>query len=299
VRAGAKTAKHIEAEELNSHFSRFIIDFPKAEKWIRWWMLPAHASMLFPAARKMSPELWDSIPDTSNAEEAMHWKIYAAVGNSFSLIEGLRALVQFAEYYESQSNAKKRKHSFAILGLQLKVSDGVKIHYGEDRQYWKRTAEVHGRTKLSRLPGSGKRTKNDGRPPDTGKALLGSRSRHTQLQYEQCYPWQSNSCWLDSGLTAIFAAASRDYGTSMEPMFAGLADDHPLRHLQQLIQTRNSTDLAQYEPGGSKVLRAQRNGFRKLLFDLPTTVVASMHDFGTPFVCKLHFGSVPLVTSPL
>ncbi|KAJ7366156.1 hypothetical protein DFH08DRAFT_678760 [Mycena albidolilacea] len=249
-------------EEFNSCASRFIIDFPKAEKWIRWWMLPAHASMLFPAARKMSPELWDSIPDTSNAEEAMHWKIYAAVGNSFSLLDGLRALVQFAEYYESQSNAKKRKHSFAILGLLLKVSDGVKIHYGEDRQYWKRTAEVHGRTKLSRLPGSGKRTKNDGRPPDTGKALLGSRSRNTQLQYEQCYPWQSNS---------------------MEPMFAGLADDHPLRHLQQLIQTRNSTDLAQYEPGGSKVLRAQRNGFRKLLFDLPTNVVASMHDFGTPF----------------
>ncbi|KAJ7312270.1 hypothetical protein DFH08DRAFT_822304 [Mycena albidolilacea] len=213
-------------EEFNSCASRFIIDFPKAEKWIRWWMLPAHASMLFPAARTMSPELWDSIPDTSNAEEAMHWKMYAA-------------------YYESQSNAKKRKHSFAILGLQLKVSDGVKIHYGEDRQYWKRTAEVHGRTKLSHLPGSGKRTKNDGRPPDT--------------------------------------AASRDYGTSMEPMFVGLADDHPLRHLQQLIQTRNSTDLAQYEPGGSKVLRAQRNGFRKLLFDLPTTVVASMHDFGTPF----------------
>ncbi|KAJ7315596.1 hypothetical protein DFH08DRAFT_820517 [Mycena albidolilacea] len=122
--------------------------------------LPLHAAKALQRQNPFAP---------SNAEEAMHWKIYAAVGDSFSLLDGLRALVQFAEYYESQSNAKKLKHSFAILGLQLKASDGVKIHYGEDRQYWKRTAEVHGRTKLSRLPGSGKRTKNEADYPTPGK----------------------------------------------------------------------------------------------------------------------------------
>jgi len=43
---------------------------------MEWWMRPAHASMLFHSDKKMDIEIWDSIPKTTNAQEAMHWKIY-------------------------------------------------------------------------------------------------------------------------------------------------------------------------------------------------------------------------------
>ncbi|KAJ7087995.1 hypothetical protein B0H15DRAFT_982589, partial [Mycena belliarum] len=62
-------------------------------------MLPAHASMLFPSFRIMTLELWNSLPATTNAEEAMHWKIYAALGKFLALLEGLKGLYKFAEYY--------------------------------------------------------------------------------------------------------------------------------------------------------------------------------------------------------
>ncbi|KAJ7725505.1 hypothetical protein B0H14DRAFT_2410571, partial [Mycena olivaceomarginata] len=36
-------------DEFTSHTNAFIAAFPRAASWIRWWMLPAHATMLFPA----------------------------------------------------------------------------------------------------------------------------------------------------------------------------------------------------------------------------------------------------------
>jgi hypothetical protein len=39
------------------------------------------------------------MPDTTNAEEAMHWKLYSAVGRDLSLMDGLHGLHAVAEYY--------------------------------------------------------------------------------------------------------------------------------------------------------------------------------------------------------
>jgi hypothetical protein len=96
-------------DEFNHHATEFIKAFPRAESWIRWWMLPAHAIMLFPSFRIMKPELWESIPATTNAEEAMHWKLYAAIGRFLALLDGLKALYKFAEHYQQLSNAAARK----------------------------------------------------------------------------------------------------------------------------------------------------------------------------------------------
>ena len=48
----------------------------------------------------MDTETWDALPSTTNAEEAMHNKIYAAVGRKHTLMEGLRALYHFCTHYE-------------------------------------------------------------------------------------------------------------------------------------------------------------------------------------------------------
>ncbi|KAJ7190032.1 hypothetical protein GGX14DRAFT_328543, partial [Mycena pura] len=237
-------------EEFTADANEFIRAFPKAETWIRWWMLPAHACMLFPSFRIMKLALWKSIPDTTNAEEAMHWKLYAALGKHFALLDGLKALVAFAEYYRSQF-------------------EGKKLHYGAKREHWKATARIHGRTKFSRTPGTRQNSfKNDGRPPDTGKALLAGRKRKSLAPYyEKGYKWKDNSCWLDSSLIAIFSAASRDYSQSMEPIYS----------------------LPGYEEGGCTVLSNQRDGFRKILLDLPKSTLKSLRDFQTLFVSYYYF----------
>ncbi|KAJ6523273.1 hypothetical protein DFH09DRAFT_1420994, partial [Mycena vulgaris] len=233
-------------DQFTAHANEFINTFPKAETWIRWWMLPAHACMIFPSFRVMEASLWESIPDTTNAEEAMHWKLYAAVGKSLGLMEGLNALVKFAAYYSAQFDAKKRWLN----------PYGIKIHYGVNREHWKATAELHGRTKYSRQPGARQNSKNDGRPPDTGKALLGRRKGKTQApEFEK--------------------------------------GSHPLLDLRQLMYTKlTSVDLPGYQDGGSTTLGYQRDGFRKILRDLPRSEVKSLTDLQTLFVSPgvLHRG---------
>jgi hypothetical protein len=76
-----------------------IREFPKTETWLRWWMRDAHSSMLFTAQRRMEPYIWDRMPDTTNPEEAMHWKLYAAIGRNLNLMDGLHGLHAVAEYY--------------------------------------------------------------------------------------------------------------------------------------------------------------------------------------------------------
>ena len=63
-------------------------------------MHPAHASMLFGLERDMDLEIWDSLPNTTNAEEAMHWKLYSACGRDHSSLEGMNALYAVATHYQ-------------------------------------------------------------------------------------------------------------------------------------------------------------------------------------------------------
>lgn len=91
-----------EAQSIDDFLSRsenLIRHFPRAESWFRWWMREDHASMLFTAHRKMDAHVWDNIPDTTNAEEAMHWKMYSALGRNHNLAEGLYSLFRMAEYF--------------------------------------------------------------------------------------------------------------------------------------------------------------------------------------------------------
>ncbi|KAJ7078164.1 hypothetical protein B0H15DRAFT_1001560, partial [Mycena belliarum] len=271
-----KLLKCHSMDEFNLHANKFIKAFPRAESWIRWWMLPAHASMLFPSFRIMTLELWNSLPATTNAEEAMHWKIYAALGKFLALLEGLKGLYKFAEYYSQLSEAQKH---------------GVKIFYGPDRQPWKRSAASFGYTKFSRRQTTLRAAKhaNDGRPPDTGKALLGRKPKKHTPEYEKSYPWKQNSCWLDCSLTLICAAASRDFDRGMDAMFSDLPADHPLQNLRQMVYTRlMSVDLSLYQDGGCTLLGKQRDGFRKLLCNVPNTPVESTTGFNTIFGWMYH-----------
>ena len=77
-----------------------IRDFPKLSSWMEWWMRPSHASMLFKSERKMDAEIWEGLPSTTNAEEAMHAKFYKACGRDHEFLEGMNVLYAFALHFE-------------------------------------------------------------------------------------------------------------------------------------------------------------------------------------------------------
>jgi hypothetical protein len=83
--------------------------FPRCEPWLRWWMQPDHAMMLFKAERKMSRTLWLVLPSTTNAGETQHSRIYQAIGNDFNLVDGLRHLCYWFIYLEQLSIAAQGK----------------------------------------------------------------------------------------------------------------------------------------------------------------------------------------------
>jgi hypothetical protein len=161
----------LDATDLASFLSRaevVIRDFPKTESWLRWWMRESHASMLFVSHRKMEAYVWDRMPDTTNAEEAMHWKLYAAVGRNQSLLDGLYGLYAVAEYYHrlymgTLSMCSLSNFLRLVILLTFCFAEGVPIRYGQPEP-WKVISQQIGRTKPSRAPNpeDKRRKKNDG-----------------------------------------------------------------------------------------------------------------------------------------
>ncbi|KZT52878.1 hypothetical protein CALCODRAFT_440896 [Calocera cornea HHB12733] len=195
-----------EAEDLlgfQAACSRLLQEFPKIEGWLSWWKQERHASMLFYAFRKMDQALWNSLPTTTNAEEAMHFRFYTAGGNKLHLpfLEGCHLLHHIAVYFEKQFQA---------------VQAGIRTRYGQPEP-WKAVQKATGHSKLNRakIPAS---YSNDGRPPDTASRLSQYNSptkpkmktSFKATEYRLGIPWSKNSCWLDTWLELLFQMISLD-----------------------------------------------------------------------------------------
>lgn len=178
--------KLTDREAFDKHASALLSKFPQISPWLEWWLRDAHARMLFTPYRRMDPSLWASIPDTTNAEEAMHWKLYSGIGQDKTLMDGLAALYSFAGHYERLlAGAERESLSYKIMPThQYVVLVGTPIRYGQ-AEPWKQTFKRIGRTKASRDPKQRThRYHNDGRPPDTTNTLLvrGKKRRDAVLQ---------------------------------------------------------------------------------------------------------------------
>ena len=57
--------------------------------------------MIFRSMRLMDQALWDAIPETTNAEEAMHWVLYCSAGYHREAIEGIAGLMAFADSFQN------------------------------------------------------------------------------------------------------------------------------------------------------------------------------------------------------
>ena len=107
----ARTLALLDAVDHDGFLDRAAVvirDFPMSAPWLCWWMHPGRAVMLFSSEKKMSSQLWISLPSTTNAEEAMHWKIYSAVGRDHGILEGFLSLLRVSEYYKRLYDAVQR-----------------------------------------------------------------------------------------------------------------------------------------------------------------------------------------------
>ena len=108
----------VHAEDLSSFHAagqEILRRFPLVTPWLSWWLREEHASMLFQSHRRMEPILWESMPSTTNAEEAMHWKIYKALGTDHHLMDGMRALLAFVRHYDQRMASCLGKKSYVLV----------------------------------------------------------------------------------------------------------------------------------------------------------------------------------------
>ena len=99
------TSRLREAQDLGSFrdaAAEILRRFPLVEPWLSWWMREEHASMIFQSHRRMDPVLWDSMPDSTNAEESMHWRLYKAVNRSNDLMAGIYGVLAFLQHLEKE-----------------------------------------------------------------------------------------------------------------------------------------------------------------------------------------------------
>lgn len=96
-------------------------NFPQLQTWLDWWLHPNRKRMIFEAFRQMPISDWDKAPDTTNAEEAQHRKIYTAVGKSHEFFSGLEALFTMANLYETMHSAVLCKFTSSYWIIYLMV----------------------------------------------------------------------------------------------------------------------------------------------------------------------------------
>ncbi|KAF8886874.1 hypothetical protein CPB84DRAFT_1535529 [Gymnopilus junonius] len=283
------------SEDFIALVNLLVRDFPKTKSWMDWWVRPSVASMLFESERKMNTDLWDSLPDDNNAEEAMHWKLYSACGRDHELLEGFYSLYSVAVYFE-------RLHAGA--------REGKLIRYGQ-AEPWKVIQQKIGRTKKSRAKDlvEKKQKKNDGRPPDTIKELLGTQPKpkkavqskevgptpgsslpkptnalHKKTAQQKSmssmlktpntsptlsplssasYPWDRNSCWLDTSLQLLYVALLHSTFDFMS-IETGLPKNSSLRKVISSLLERYYREQGSVPPAADDLAK-ERDDIRTML----------------------------------
>ncbi|EGG11287.1 uncharacterized protein MELLADRAFT_90744 [Melampsora larici-populina 98AG31] len=181
-------------------------EFPKARRWIDWWHASDVQAMLFKSRVKQIDDdsLDDDMPATTNAQESLHRVYYMISDANCSIQVGLVQLYALVMSLERDYHDLRR---------------GVTIEYGSTKNYEK-VAQILGWAKKAR---NCREPKNDGRPPDTTEALLGSKSKKklgrpkgsvnidrnpvTTFQGFQSslIPTRRNRCWMNSMSECLYA----------------------------------------------------------------------------------------------
>ncbi|KAJ3903467.1 hypothetical protein F5879DRAFT_147757, partial [Lentinula edodes] len=224
--------------------------------------------MLFETHTQMEPDIWTSIPNTTNAQEAQHWKLYSAVGRDHGLLEGLEALHAVAE---------------TTVKLFTANLEGGLIRYGK-AEPWKAMINLIGRSKPSRAPGGrSTKQKSDGRPPDTKKDLLSRTPKkskelpsthHTNsaIVGPASYRWDNMSCWADSAWDLLYRSIVKDWASFSSRFSSDSQTERPIRDFYNLMLLRRNAEHDSFilkvpDYDLSTALSSQRDQFRRRLVE--------------------------------
>jgi hypothetical protein len=203
---------------------------------------------------------------------------FKTLGRDHSFLEGMNALFAVATHYQrlldgvsSESDScivlDSESHTIITLG-------GTLIRYGAPEP-WKAKAAAIGRTKPTRAPkpADKQRKKNDGRPPDTVKELLGKRPKNPPPKVRPAeeikfgpasYQWHANSCWLDASLQILYTAITPKFDEFTQ-VFESLKPGSALNAFYQTIKERSELDPE--EDKVTVVLGLQRDQLRIFLHE--------------------------------
>lgn len=165
--------------------------------------------------------------------------------------------------------------------------EGTLIRYGQPEP-WKILIQQIGRSKPSRAPNADKRNrkKNDGRPPDTARELLGPTSKIKPAETQKkkaipSYPWSNNSCFLDTSLELVFQTVLRDF-SGFSTRFKPQESESILVLLHRMFELRKQIVEDGNAQNSSSWLAIQRDSFRAHFKS--RKIVKSLHSYEPLFV---------------
>lgn len=90
--------KVADIQDLRHRANAIIEEFPLTRDFMTWWLHPDRAPLIFAADRVMDPGTFSRLPETTNAEESQHNKLYSISGRGNDFLEGAEGLHTYSEY---------------------------------------------------------------------------------------------------------------------------------------------------------------------------------------------------------
>jgi hypothetical protein len=94
-----KLLKVNEKEGFDSIVKSIQQNWPNANTWLEWWIYTDAGKILFPTLSSMNPDLANSLPNSTNAQESMHRRYYMCGATQQSIITGI---FSFKMYLKSE-----------------------------------------------------------------------------------------------------------------------------------------------------------------------------------------------------
>ena len=94
-------------------------EFPNCKNWLQWWMRPEHARMLFVNTLDPIPPILKEIPESTNAQEAMHFSMYSQCGKHHDTLQGLELCLKYANGAQQTYTNKLGRSMFIVSSRNL------------------------------------------------------------------------------------------------------------------------------------------------------------------------------------
>ena len=195
--------------EFKNQCKKFMKAFPLAEGWLKWYLNPDRATILFPACQgKRKNDIMKELSADTNAQENMGRQFQCSTTKQkLGIAEAILHAYKFCKMWELDRKAK---------------AEGMSISYSGKNT----GGQAKKKRKVSKWT-------NDGRAPDTTDKLedFKKQKRFEGIAWSFCIKTKglnvTNTCRLDSVLTVLFYLEESGM-LNCKSLIEGLTPDHPI-----------------------------------------------------------------------